>query len=34
MPTVVQMLTKRREVQAQERATAPVWQPHTCEVSG
>jgi integrase len=31
MPTVVQMLTRRREVQAHERAVAPVWEPHSYE---
>jgi integrase len=31
MPTVVQMLAKRRETQAKERAAAPAWTPHTYE---
>src|SRR4029453_3100082 len=30
-PTVVQMLTRRRDVQAKERASAPVWKLHTYE---
>ena len=28
-PTVVEMLTKRREMQMEERVTARVWKPHT-----
>jgi integrase len=31
MPTVVQLLAKRRETQAQERAAAPVWETHVYE---
>jgi integrase len=31
MPTVVQMLTTRREMQEQERATARAWKQHTYE---
>jgi hypothetical protein len=31
MPTVVTLLTRRREIQAAERAAAPHWQAHTYE---
>jgi site-specific recombinase XerD len=31
MPTVVHLLAKRRETQAQERAAAPVWDTHAYE---
>jgi integrase len=34
MPTVVQMLARRREVQEQEHATAPVWETRTYEGEG
>ena len=34
MPTVVEMLTKRREMQMQERVTARAWKQQTYRVSG